>query len=267
MALKRNRADQIEQSLNKSTIPTEEDGWQSYQPLKNSKQSVSSAASREKNYEVFWRPRDEHNQELREAELLDFCYANEAEVELARKYVRRWTGSHDRLTTVMEFEDALAPSDWLRLLGDFWTSSENVRKHRLRLRRIMGTVGPLRELMSQEENELYDARPEKITCYRGSDRSVLVGASWSLNKDVASRFPFMQRYYAENPVLITAWVRKSNVLAVKLERKEEEIITFSAHRVAVETITPPPRGSWPPLTIGDLLRDEANGSAESNDPS
>jgi hypothetical protein len=201
--------------------------------------------------ELFSRLRDEHGLELQEAEL-DSLYASEGELELALKYVRRWTGSHDKLAAVMEFEDLLAPSDWLRLLGDCWISCETIRRYRLRLRRTLGTVGPLRELMTQEENEYYDALPEKITCYRGSDRSVLVGASWSLNKDAASRFPFMQRYYAENPVLITAWVRTSKVRAVKFERKEEEIITFSARRIAVETITPPPIRSGLPLPNGDL---------------
>jgi hypothetical protein len=49
-----------------------------------------------------------------------------------------------------------------------------------------------------------------------------------LNKDVANAFPFLRRFQAKKPTLLTASVPKHWVLAVKLERQEEEIITFAA---------------------------------------
>jgi hypothetical protein len=64
---------------------------------------------------------------------------------------------------------------------------------------------------------------------------VLVGASWTFNKETAKLFPTYARSRVPNPVLITATVKKADVLAVVLGREEEELITFSARRVAVET--------------------------------
>jgi hypothetical protein len=55
---------------------------------------------------------------------------------------------------------------------------------------------------------------------------VLVGASWTFNKETAKLFPTYTRYRVPNPVLITATLKKVNVLAVMLGRKEEELITF-----------------------------------------
>jgi hypothetical protein len=39
-----------------------------------------------------------------------------------------------------------------------------------------------------------------------------------------------------DPVLMTATVQKQDVLAIKLDRQEEEVITFKARRVAKELI-------------------------------
>jgi hypothetical protein len=157
---------------------------------------------------------------------------------LVDRDVSRWTGSYEKMPAVLAFKDKLSRPDWLRLLGEHWTMCDNIRNHRLELRKILGTQRPLREMMDSEENAHYDSLPETVTCYRGCDASVLVGASWTLNKEIARRFPTFGRYRARNPVLITATVKKANVLAVIAGRKEEELITFSARRVTVET------GQW-----------------------
>jgi hypothetical protein len=44
------------------------------------------------------------------------------------------------------------------------------------------------------------------------------------------------RYRVSDPVLVTATVRKQDVVAVKLDRQEEEIITFKAQGAAKELI-------------------------------
>jgi hypothetical protein len=154
---------------------------------------------------------------------------------LAKKHVSTWTGEFEKMAEVLAFKDWLTHADWLQLLGMFWNECDNIRDYRLELRRILGTNGPLRQMMSSEENSHYDSLPDTIACYRGCDASALVGASWTRDKKTAKLFPTYTRYRAPNPVLITARVKRVNVLSVQLRRNEEELITFSARRVSVET--------------------------------
>jgi hypothetical protein len=59
---------------------------------------------------------------------------------------------------------------------------------------------------------------------------------WSLDRSVALKFPFLNRYEVPDAVLVTATVKKSSVLAFLLSREEEEIVTFKAIRTSVESI-------------------------------
>jgi hypothetical protein len=53
-------------------------------------------------------------------------------------------------------------------------------------------------------------------------------ASWSLSRVVAVRFLTLNRYRSERPTTYTAEVGRKQILAVKDDRGEEEIIAFSA---------------------------------------
>jgi hypothetical protein len=151
------------------------------------------------------------------------------------QHISTWTGSYEKMSAVLAFEAELTRPDWLKLLGEFWSVCDNIRNHRIELRKILGAQGPLRDMMNTGENAHYDGLPDTVTCYRGCDASVLVGASCTLKKETARKFPTLGRYHARNPVLITATVKKANVLAVLARRKEDELITFSARRKSVET--------------------------------
>lgn len=76
--------------------------------------------------------------------------------------------------------------------------------------------------------------------YRGADRGVNErGLSWTWSRAVAERFPFMRRYRAADPVLVTATVSRKRITAVKLdpERQENEVIVLPAC-VYVVAVTP-----------------------------
>lgn len=114
---------------------------------------------------------------------------------------------------------------WFRLLGEFFTVCDNVSQHALRLRQIFAenpTLWPL--MMNAAERRTFDALPDTIVIYRGCGPVNRLGLSWSLDREKAMRFPFLNRYRTENPELLTAAVRKSQVYAVKLNRAESEII-------------------------------------------
>jgi hypothetical protein len=66
-----------------------------------------------------------------------------------------------------------------------------------------------------------------------------------MDRNVALMFPFLSRYRVKIPMLISATVKKSKVLAFKQDRDESEIITFSAVPFAVEPIS----ASFDPLSV------------------
>jgi hypothetical protein len=115
--------------------------------------------------------------------------------------------------------------DWLALVGENWTTSDNIRDYVRELRCALGTAGPLLHMITSMERAAYAALPDMLTVYRGCSARHLTGASWSLEEDVARNFPKLNRYRVPDPVLVTVTVRKENVLAVKLDREEHEIIT------------------------------------------
>jgi hypothetical protein len=82
----------------------------------------------------------------------------------------------------------------------------------------------------------YAALPDPITVYRGCSARHLTGMSWSLDPNYARRFPTLNRYKVPDPVLVTAVTRKKDVLALILDREEQEIVTFKAKRKCVEPI-------------------------------
>jgi hypothetical protein len=71
-----------------------------------------------------------------------------------------------------------------------------------------------------------------VTVYRGAGKANRHGISWSLAESVARKFPTLLRYWQKVPMLYTAEVRKQDIIALKLDRDEQEVITFGARIVA-----------------------------------
>jgi hypothetical protein len=141
------------------------------------------------------------------------------------------TNSYTRMTALHDLFFQMEREQWLRLLGDWWSICDDIGRHRSWLRIALPRLGPVRELMTPEEQAAWDALPQTVTIYRGA-RSLKLGVSWSLDRDVAAHFPFDLRYrLGGDPVLITARVRKRDILAIKLDRQEFEAIVFRGRRI------------------------------------
>jgi hypothetical protein len=136
----------------------------------------------------------------------------------------------------------LSHEDWLVLIGEEWSSCDRTSQYWEELLEALPHHGPVRLMMTEEENMAHDALPEMVTIYRGCDASrvSVLGPSWTLSKDVANSFPFLGRFRADKPTVLTATVRKGWILAVKLERGEEEIVTFAADVKRSRSADPPP---------------------------
>jgi hypothetical protein len=145
--------------------------------------------------------------------------------------------SFGRLPKLLELHHQMQPDEWLRVVGEQWSGCDNIGTHRLALRRLLPASGPVPEMMTDEEQAAYFALPDRLTVFRGCGEINMLGACWSLDREVAARFPTLNRYRQAAPLLVTATVRRDRVLALKLDRDEAEIITFQARRTAIEPLS------------------------------
>ncbi len=150
----------------------------------------------------------------------------------------RLCNSYNRLETLIGlagFFDGLIlePSEWLQLLGEEWESCDNIAQWSDAL-----ADTPFAELadapddwrhhmMTPDELEAFEALPQLVTVWRGCYAHNKRGLSWSLDRDVAQRFPLLHRYRHDGqPLLIRAEVAREQILALKLDRQEAEVIAI-----------------------------------------
>lgn len=84
----------------------------------------------------------------------------------------------------------------------------------------------LAEYLSQKERQWFEALPDNIRVYRGSDTQTLVGLSWTTSKETALQFALGHRcIFNETPVLLSGFIRKHHVLMADNSRNEFELLT------------------------------------------
>lgn len=146
--------------------------------------------------------------------------------------------SYTRLATIFKLHTrrGLSRADTLILLGQEWSMCDDISQHRDLLRLLLpATTEPI--MMEEHERAALAALPALVTIYRGADRGVNEdGLCWSLDRAVAVRFPFLNRYRAADPVLVTATVERERIIALKLDRNEAEVITTHAVVSSIEAI-------------------------------
>ena len=147
--------------------------------------------------------------------------------------------SYLRLPTLLSLVGAIEDSDWLRLLGEEWSSCDNIGLYLddLWLSPLGMSDGVIQEMMTAEELSLFHALPDVFTIYRGCYKKNKHGLSWSLSEKVAEKFPTLMRFFQKgSPILVTAEVRKSAVIAIKLDRKEQEVIVYRPKIISTRNI-------------------------------
>ncbi|MEY2487126.1 MAG: hypothetical protein QOH39_2774 [Verrucomicrobiota bacterium] len=149
----------------------------------------------------------------------------------------RFCNSYERLPALLEwFVPVHCRRDgrraWFRQLGEVWTISDNIGSYRNELVQILSEASPLMrsQMMNEQELARWRELPRQVAVYRGCGCRNRLGLSWTLNPATAARFPFLNRYRVERPLLLTARVPKSNIVAVKLDREEEELIVLVQER-------------------------------------
>lgn len=149
----------------------------------------------------------------------------------ARDWISTECGSTEKFRAIFHLHDQMEFSEWLTLLGEFWTDSDNVGVYKDDLIWILREwldepESVIPELMNADEKEAFARLRDKITIHRGCGPINKLGISWSLNREIATRFPFSQRYHTDQPLLLTATISKDRVAALKLGRAEQEVIVI-----------------------------------------
>ena len=161
---------------------------------------------------------------------------NYKDFESVGKYISRWFNSYSRLPEIIELHSKADTAIWLKILGDNWSACDNISQYLLHLKKLM----PRRtahEMMEPDEYQQFEQLPNLVTIYRGCSRENIDGACYSLNIETAKSFVRLNRYQVEHPILVTATVYKHEVIALKNDREEHEIITFDANIIHIEPLT------------------------------
>ena len=124
-----------------------------------------------------------------------------------------------------------SPEAWA-LVGQHWNSCDNLAAYRshfdflFRLYRTQHGF-PIAEAMDAEARAVYDALPAVVTVYRGCYERNRRGMSWTLERDVAERFPSLTRYRGPGqPLLVTGHVKRADVAFITLDREESEVVAL-----------------------------------------
>jgi hypothetical protein len=152
-------------------------------------------------------------------------------MDRARSLLWRYCDSYERLGEVIGYHWIMARRPWLKLLGEAWSSIDNIADWDFELRDLFPTQTCLL-MMAPHERERWHGLPARVTIYRGCSAVNAAGLSWSLDPTIATKFPTYARYSppeGQPPLLVTATVARSRIVAVKLDREEEEVITSSAY--------------------------------------
>ena len=154
------------------------------------------------------------------------------------------------LPDLLHIADEMEAKDRLLLLGELWPGFDQISVHGEHLLSMIRdsvadpeTVIP--EMMTVEEEAAFDALPGRITIYRGCGLVNKSGCSWTLDRYIAAKVPFMDLYRADMPFLLTATISKHRAAALKLFRLGREVIVFGlAESAWTEEQLPEPPAGW-----------------------
>lgn len=140
----------------------------------------------------------------------------------------RLANSYTRLPALIKLYEVTGGSrEFWKQFGDRWSSCDNFAKHWCAVASILDEASDSdrNSMMTKEERDFLDGLPDRLTIYRGTREGSYAGFSWTTSREVAIKFPTLNRYRTDKPVLRTATINKSEIIAVKLDRDEYEVIT------------------------------------------
>jgi len=143
-----------------------------------------------------------------------------------------WANSYGRLPVLLNLAPTTGCGEelwktWFSVLGDQWTTCDNIGVHKASLYRLMVKHRDRwPDIMTSAERAILVALPDTVTLFRGCGPKNKLGLSWSLSREVAERFPFSSRYRTTGPRILTARVPKKRIVGIKTDRSEDEVIAL-----------------------------------------
>ena len=150
----------------------------------------------------------------------------------------RFANSYSRADAIMNLFRVQHPGR-VALLGAEWSGCDTYPKAMKRI--LLDLPRPALDAMTPEENKFLATLLETIDVWRGCYEHNRKGFSWTIDRETAKRFTTLMRYSHSglDPLLLQGRVRRSDIVFVKLDRNEFEIVPRpgAVEIVAVESNT------------------------------
>lgn len=128
-----------------------------------------------------------------------------------------------RLEAFSRICQGMSDEGYWETLGEIWRDSENLWQYGLLLDIFLDDPRPGREkMMNEHDVELLKTLPDEIRVYRGHHSKNRLGFSWSLSYWRARWFA--ERWQRKRFGVITGLVKKKDIIALFLGRREMEIV-------------------------------------------
>jgi hypothetical protein len=102
------------------------------------------------------------------------------------------------------------------------------------------TSVPLVDVLAPEEREFFVGLPDPVPIWRGCERGLERGLSWTTDRKVAEEFARGKRHMNKQPTLIRAEIPKRQVFAVFVGRREHEVAADPRRLRRLERVELPP---------------------------
>jgi hypothetical protein len=127
----------------------------------------------------------------------------------------RFANSYSRMPALLSL--SRAPDFW-SLVGEEWSCCDNISQYRMPLIRLMESERrnrgfPIRAAMSPNAMNVFAQLPDVVTIWRGCYSTNRMGLSWTLDRTVAAKFPFLLRYRQARgePLVLEATIRRDDI--------------------------------------------------------
>ena len=145
--------------------------------------------------------------------------------------------SCNRFLPFWEIHEGMTDEEYWDILRQVWVSIEWVEPHKANWIRLLQSRSSTRHLlMTEAEHHAITTWPDEIKIFRGyrAGRGKN-GLSWSLSEKTAEMFPQL-RWRGENqPMVVSGYCYKQDVIAYITEREEEEIVILPQNVYRMKT--------------------------------
>ncbi len=141
----------------------------------------------------------------------------------AEEDLRKFANSHTRAQAIVGLFRVRHPRRVV-LLGAEWSGCDTYPKAMKRI--LLDMPRPASDAMTPEENRFLAELPETIDVWRGCYEHNRKGFSWTIDRETAKRFTTLMRYHHPgiDPLLLQGRVRRNDIIFVKLDRNELEVV-------------------------------------------